>query len=583
MVRLAVAIFKFFASLGLALFLLLSLAAVFAVGTFLESAYGTEAAQLLVYRSPWMSVLLVGLALNVAASAFDRLPWKRKHVGFVVTHTGIILILAGSLITRAYGIEGQMAIREGETEGRMILDEPLLQLFSHPSGSLVSLSLPRQAFPWQGRKKLHENPDLRLLRYYPKASREEIVEPTANGPAAIQVELESSWMKVSHWLFLDDPKRNRIVLGPAELRFTQEKIALPTSSADEGILEFHWGGKVVQVSAEPEKIQAFPLEGTPYRVTLLRILKDAVVEGNRLVDQSSEWKNPACELLLEGKGVQEKHTVFAHFPDFPTLHGLKPSESGVRIFYRRPNAAGVGVKNELRFVWREDAPPLYQIRKGGEIQEGEIREGEAQETGWMDFRFRVPHYYPYARRSAAFSEAPVQSEIEEHLSAVELEVEDGEKKRLLWLGQGDKEEIQFGNRSFFLVYGLRMAPVGFRLRLRDFRVEYDAGTTRPASFESDVTLEDDSAGTNQDFTIRMNRPLRHHGFKIFQSGYQQPEGGPEVSVFTVAKDPGMGVKYAGAVVLIAGTLTMFYSKRFSRRAGEEIPENPLVGAGSPRP
>ena len=128
--RLAVSIFKFFASLKLAIFLLLALALVFATGTLVESAYSTEAAKLLVYRNPWMSLLLILLALNVAAAALDRLPWKQKHVGFVVTHAGIILILTGALITRAYGIEGQMAIAEGETQSRIILNEPLLQIFS---------------------------------------------------------------------------------------------------------------------------------------------------------------------------------------------------------------------------------------------------------------------------------------------------------------------------------------------------------------------------------------------------------------------------------------------------------------------
>jgi hypothetical protein len=57
--------------------------------------------------------------------------------------------------------------------------------------------------------------------------------------------------------------------------------------------------------------------------------------------------------------------------------------------------------------------------------------------------------------------------------------------------------------------------------------------------------------------------LVYRGFKVFQSGYQETEGEPEVSIFTVAKDPGIPVKYSGAVVLIVGILLMFYSRRFS--------------------
>ena len=85
-------LFRFFASLKLAIFLLLTLALAFAVGTFVESAYGAEVAKLLVYDTPWLTVLLLLLALNVAASALDRLPWQKRHVGFVVTHCGILLM-----------------------------------------------------------------------------------------------------------------------------------------------------------------------------------------------------------------------------------------------------------------------------------------------------------------------------------------------------------------------------------------------------------------------------------------------------------------------------------------------------------
>lgn len=592
--RLAVAVFKFFASLRLAIFLLLALALVFAVGTFIESGYGTETAKLVVYRSPWMSLLLILLALNVLAAALDRLPWQQKHVGFVTTHAGIILLLAGALVTRAYGMEGQMAVAEGETAGRILLNETMLQIFSPDKDpSLGFYSIPARAFPWRGREALRSSgfdsaapPKVRLLSYYPKARREEKIKESSNGPAALQVFLESSFMKVNHWLILDDPERSRILLGPAELRFTRERFAPEKASDERGLLEFQFKHSVIKVplpekvpltpsgwlgaarsSGHPPLVQAaLPLEGTPYQVTILRILKDAVVEGNQLLDQSQAWNNPACELMLEGGGLKEKHTVFSKFPDFPTVHGMKPSRAGVRIYYRRPEEGNSGgPKNELRFVWQGGDLPLYQVRKGKEISEGAVSLGQEVPTGWMDFKFRVEHSYPHATVDAIFSEASASSESEENLSAVQVELDGEGETKTFWLGQGDKKNIFLGNEPFQIAYGLRTLPLGFRIELRDFRMETYPGTNRPAGFESDVTLKDDSSGTAQDLTIRMNQPLKHRGFKVFQSGYQQPEGEPEVSIFTVAKDPGILTKYMGAIVLIGGVLTMFYSRRFSNR------------------
>jgi len=34
------------------------------------------------------------------------MPWKRHHTGFLLTHLGIIVLLAGALIGRLYGVEG---------------------------------------------------------------------------------------------------------------------------------------------------------------------------------------------------------------------------------------------------------------------------------------------------------------------------------------------------------------------------------------------------------------------------------------------------------------------------------------------
>ena len=63
----AIACFKFFASLRLAVFLIILLGIAFAVGTFIESYHGADAAQALVYRTPWMSFLLVLLTFNLLA------------------------------------------------------------------------------------------------------------------------------------------------------------------------------------------------------------------------------------------------------------------------------------------------------------------------------------------------------------------------------------------------------------------------------------------------------------------------------------------------------------------------------------
>ena len=83
-------LFKFVASLKLAVILLVMLASILAAATYYESVYDTKTAQHLVYHSSYFACFLGLLFVNVFCSTLSRYPWKRHQVGFVVTHVGNI-------------------------------------------------------------------------------------------------------------------------------------------------------------------------------------------------------------------------------------------------------------------------------------------------------------------------------------------------------------------------------------------------------------------------------------------------------------------------------------------------------------
>jgi cytochrome c biogenesis protein ResB len=118
-------IFKFLSSIKLALPLILVILVLLAAGTVVESRYSAAEAQRLVYGAWWFSLVLFLLGLNVFCSAISRFPWKKHQTGFVVTHLGTLVILAGSFITQQYGLEGQVALIEGEEAHVFQTDKPL--------------------------------------------------------------------------------------------------------------------------------------------------------------------------------------------------------------------------------------------------------------------------------------------------------------------------------------------------------------------------------------------------------------------------------------------------------------------------
>ena len=93
-------IYRFLASLKLAVFSIATLAATLAYATFFESWYGAGAAQEYIYRSPGFAILLAFLGMNILCAALIRYPWKKRQTGFVVTHAGL-LDLAARLVSTA--------------------------------------------------------------------------------------------------------------------------------------------------------------------------------------------------------------------------------------------------------------------------------------------------------------------------------------------------------------------------------------------------------------------------------------------------------------------------------------------------
>lgn len=221
-------IFDFLASLGLAVTLILVLAVAFAVGTVYESKYSAGVAQQLVYRSWWMQILLWIFLLNVAAAAISRLPWKRHHVGFLITHLGIIILLLGSWVQQRRGVDGILALAPGES-GRMVkLDQMALYVFRTEESKAYDLVLD-QSLNFDLRKPRLEpvefslsepGQSIRVLRYYPKATRQVRAEPVAKGGVpALRFRLSGSRATFNDWMFLQPDIGTTNEVGPAVLRF----------------------------------------------------------------------------------------------------------------------------------------------------------------------------------------------------------------------------------------------------------------------------------------------------------------------------------------------------------------------------
>jgi cytochrome c-type biogenesis protein CcsB len=125
-------------------------------------------------------------------------------------------------------------------------------------------------------------------------------------------------------------------------------------------------------------------------------------------------------------------------------------------------------------------------------------------------------------------------------------------------------EFQRNGLNFTMSYGSKFIYLPFYMHLRDFQLDRYPGSNSPASYASEVTLIDEEKGINEPHRIFMNNVLDYRGYRLFQSSYDQDEGG---TVLSVNRDfYGTWLSYIGYIMLGIGMFfTLFIQdSRFSK-------------------
>lgn len=106
--------------------------------TFIENDFGTSAAQKVVYKSWWFSLLLALFGGTIILNIFKyRMIQQRKWALFTF-HAAIIVILIGAACTRYFGYEGIMHIRENDQSNEFLSSETFIQFKVQSNGQRYS-------------------------------------------------------------------------------------------------------------------------------------------------------------------------------------------------------------------------------------------------------------------------------------------------------------------------------------------------------------------------------------------------------------------------------------------------------------
>ncbi len=541
---------RLFGSITLTITLLIVFAIACAAATFLEVRFGTEGAKDLVYNAFWFEVLLGLLILNLTAMLILGFPYQLRSTGYVITHISFIFILLAAGITRFYGYEGRMSIREGSSSDFIFSREDHIQIFSGEVDASFPVRLYRTGES-SIRKKLELNGKtyrVSVEEYWPHYG-----ETMQEGPGGLPtVEYALSTPAGTHRKTVSAGEETRDHGMTIRLKTGGPESITPGEAPESqrGLLEATVAGSTYRLPV-PAALPA-EIDAGPYRITITALYPNFRVGADPLPDDP--MNNPAVRVQIEGPdGAAGERLVFALHPDFDMGHGGGIAAEEVKLAYHFGKSLHLFMGEGGAVTVQPDFPAEIDIKGSG----GESRIIPAGGTSPMEPGATLrsgDHIFVLVNAWQSASMQGGLSSDENAAPAARIAVENsagerGEKILRKWTGG---ENLQLGDEVLVAKFGPVRWKVPYRVHLDEFRLVSYPGSNNPASFESHVRVFDDERGVEGDpFRIYMNHPLNYRGFKHFQSSYDSDRKG---TILSVNHDPGKWPTYFGYTLLTLGLL-----------------------------
>ncbi|HHT9108532.1 MAG TPA: cytochrome c biogenesis protein ResB [Candidatus Wunengus sp. YC63] len=520
-----------------------------------------------VFYSHWFSFLLILLCANLICCTIKR--WRNTFLqtGFVLTHLSLVLILIGGVVKFQLGVKGGVNVYEGksvnyfltqkiDSKGKLdyvkkdlpftiALDDFILEK-NEPKFQLVSYvkSKDRQKVLEVkiGKKQRVPGSDYKVTikDYVPDAElKQEPVNAsdTPDNPAIFVKFFGSEKVAAEGWLLAYDrnsyeDKKQGIRIEYIWLSSQQElDKALNSVETAKAQLSVSMSGQTQDYSLDLNKV--FKFEGTDYTVKMLQYVLNY---GDRRPLGEQPPDNPAVQVEINGPEGAETRWVFEKFADWDKMHpakykNVKITCSGIAGTYM--------AKNTVR---------IYQTPEGKQVLVY-IKDKQIAETvPWeLEKKYTIPDtgnqvvvasYFP----SFDFKKEVIKKSEEVRSPAIFAEVEGPSGKVDDWIFSNNQYATWYTDNNFALVY----ESTGESIK----------------HFTSKLRIEENGQ-TVAEKTIRVNDPLEHRGYVIYQSSYD-PEAGT-FSGLQIVKDPGIPIAYSGFGALCFGVVFIFYIKPFLRK------------------
>ena len=123
-------------------FYIIIFAVAIGVATFVENDFGTSSAQHVIFKTWWFELLLTLFAISLVVNIFRFRMIQQKKWAILTFHSAIVVILIGAGVTRYFGSEGMMHIREGNASNTFLSSESYLKFEAIQDGKKYQFDEP---------------------------------------------------------------------------------------------------------------------------------------------------------------------------------------------------------------------------------------------------------------------------------------------------------------------------------------------------------------------------------------------------------------------------------------------------------
>ncbi len=508
------------------------------VGTFIESYYGTDFVNRIIYKKWYFMAVQFFMLLSIIFAAFLRLPPKKRLYGFYTIHAGLVIVGMGSLITYIAGIDGSITLSPNSPNRHVVLSRDVLKIIYPEDQRQITKFLPYNAYE----TVLDETyGDFQFVDYYPFA------EPKFTWTEAKGEYPAEAFYHSSTYLFKNAfaEQEFTVSLHPEATEFDSTFSMGPLS-----VSYLPFGMTPCFAKSNPSKLILW--NGVNHTCTTpedAKITLKTTSEGNRFL-------------------VIEEHGQFlSFFPDlspFPLDQNMqvnKKSDSRVfskKLFEGKPHLFLFG----KAAAYFDKSSSSWQVKSLDENGAPEILPWMSAEIKLLKHSDQlVPTNYPEPV-------VPIQKDgqiIKGNIRALSM-IADGKK---YWITNNNPLSLNVNGKKVNFYVTKETLTLPFELVLSEFKMDKDPGTNNPASYESFVKLFTNDGSTSHH--VFMNNPLKYNGFTFYQASYGQDDNGNYQSTLSVNVDQGRFLKYLGSLMLVFGATWHYYlNQKKSKRESDGV-------------